>query len=253
MAAGGKVSSEPASSGAGVAGLQKHIDSIVDLHRAAQLNSVPALQRCTGANNPKQQVPSLDTVDRTGMTPLIVAARHNSINAAAWLIDHGANVNAAGFAGKTALMHAVQCGHLGVAELLISRNADVNCVDGQGLTPLMAASAAGSMQLIDLLATHGAQINVQSKTNSTALMMAVLSTQTAIVELIVTKLGAALTAQNSHGQTALHLAVRIECAALVDKLLRLGCDPNAVDGDGKRPVDLASNTIRQTVQWEAAQ
>lgn len=185
-------------------------------------------------------------------------------------IDHGANVNAAGFAGKTALMHAVQCGHLGVAELLISRNADVNCVDGQGLTPLMAASAAGSMQLIDLLATHGAQINVQSKTNSTALMMAVLSTQvqrartgidaenssgaqTAIVELIVTKLGAALTAQNSHGQTALHLAVRIECAALVDKLLRLGCDPNAVDGDGKRPVDLASNTIRQTVQWEAAQ
>ncbi len=56
-----------------------------------------------------------------GNTPLHGAALFGRAEMAAWLLDHGAKVNAADFRGKTPLEHAVERGHAAVADVLKSR------------------------------------------------------------------------------------------------------------------------------------
>jgi ankyrin repeat protein len=64
-------------------------------------------------------------------TPLIWAAARNRTEAAAWLLDHGANVNQKGTfgglthgQGVTALHMAAQSGHMPMVKLLVERGAD---------------------------------------------------------------------------------------------------------------------------------
>ncbi len=56
-----------------------------------------------------------------GNTPLHGAVLFGRAEMAAWLLDHGAKVNAADFRGKTPLEHAVERGHAAVADVLKSR------------------------------------------------------------------------------------------------------------------------------------
>jgi len=81
-------------------------------------------------------------------TPLIWAAACNRTEAAAWLLDHGADVNQkATFGGLThgqgvtALHMAAQSGHLPMAKLLIERGADRSIKDD-----LYHATAAGGAE-----------------------------------------------------------------------------------------------------------
>jgi ankyrin repeat protein len=69
-------------------------------------------------------------------TPLIWAAVRNRIETAAWLLDHGANINRkATFGGPThgqgvtALHMAAQSGHLAMVQLLIQKGADPEIKD----------------------------------------------------------------------------------------------------------------------------
>ncbi len=81
-------------------------------------------------------------------TPLIWAAACNRKEAAAWLMDHGANVNQKGTfggvthgQGVTALHMAAQSGHLPMVKLLIERGADRSIQDD-----LYHATAAGGAE-----------------------------------------------------------------------------------------------------------
>jgi ankyrin repeat protein len=69
-------------------------------------------------------------------TPLIWAAARNRIEAATWLLDHGANVNQKGTfgglthgQGVTALHMAAQSGHMPMVKLLVERGADRSIKD----------------------------------------------------------------------------------------------------------------------------
>jgi len=46
-----------------------------------------------------------------------------------FLLDNGADFNAAGFKGETSLMQACSAGHHQVATLLLNRGCNVNTVD----------------------------------------------------------------------------------------------------------------------------
>lgn len=69
-------------------------------------------------------------------TPLIWAASCNRTEAAAWLLNHGADVNHKGTFGGlthgqgiTALHIAAQSGHLPMVKLLVERGADLSIED----------------------------------------------------------------------------------------------------------------------------
>ena len=76
----------------------------------------------------------------------------------AFVIQQGADVNAANDAGTTPLHVAVSHGGLLVTKRLIALGADVNIVDGDGRTPLANAMANGSSNIVALLESYGARL-----------------------------------------------------------------------------------------------
>lgn len=94
-------------------------------------------------------------------TPLIWAAACNRTEAAAWLLDHGAEVNQrATFGGLThgqgitALHIAAQNGHMPMVKLLVARGADLAAEDDlYHSTPQGAAAYFGQVAVRDFLAS----------------------------------------------------------------------------------------------------
>lgn len=135
---------------------------------------------------------------RDATTPLMIASLHGNIDAAQFLIQNGADVNAQDNKGMTSLAFASLCSkkylHLmkrryhdmvdkshsmnvdgtinfpmyypayrdtyaDVAKLLVQNGADVNLGDAQSNTPLMYAAFSGNEKLVEFLISSGANVN----------------------------------------------------------------------------------------------
>jgi uncharacterized protein len=79
------------------------------------------------------------TLPRGGWTPLMYAARQNSLEAAQALADGHADLNATDPDGTTALMIAIINAHFDLANMLLEKGADPNVADETGMTALYAA------------------------------------------------------------------------------------------------------------------
>jgi ankyrin repeat protein len=86
---------------------------------------------------------------RGGWTPLMFAARQNSIAAARTLLDGGADVNLADPDGTTALVFAIYNAHYDLAAMLLEKGADPNIADRTGMAALYAAVDMNTMAPID--------------------------------------------------------------------------------------------------------
>src|SRR4030095_6751686 len=83
-----------------------------------------------------------------GMTPLMYAARENSIAAARALAAAGANLDGQDPDGVNALMLAVINGHYDMAALLLELGADPNVADSAGAAGPYAAGDINTLQII---------------------------------------------------------------------------------------------------------
>jgi ankyrin repeat protein len=159
-----------------------------------------------------------------GYTSLMAAAYSGDLEAAIWLVEHGADVNARTDAGCTALngaavsgnaaivkllldrganpnvryqepdsigdfqtplMNAAWHGHAECLKLLLERGADVNIHGGPfGRSPLLCAATTGSEETVRLLLARGAKVNAQDWKSDTALEWALLRGETSIVRLL---------------------------------------------------------------------
>jgi ankyrin repeat protein len=107
-----------------------------------------------------------------GRTRLMHAALEKDEARARFLLERGADANAADDGGETALMRACESDSLPVARLLVELGgADVNAADGTGYTALLFASDAG---IVRFLVARGADVNVIPGDfySQTALMLA---------------------------------------------------------------------------------
>jgi L-ascorbate metabolism protein UlaG (beta-lactamase superfamily) len=97
-----------------------------------------------------------DVAGDDGVTPLILTVREGHSEAAALLIDAGAEVNAAEKQrGWTALHLASACGYSDIAGRLMDAGADVDLKDNGGMTPVYFASKYGNRSSADCLKAHG--------------------------------------------------------------------------------------------------
>jgi ankyrin repeat protein len=134
----------------------------------------------------------------------------------------------------TPLFRAVQLNDVEVVQALLDKGADPN-INTMGYTPFGLVAGNGpngrgagqtvNPVIMDLLAKHGA--NVNARINGTLSFS------------FHTGYGNQNDGVNSkEGTTALHEAARTGQLDLVKHLLDLGADPNVLDGDGKKPVDV---------------
>src|SRR5437762_2374265 len=95
-------------------------------------------------------------VNQLGATPLHDAAWSGNRELAAYLIEHGANVQARhAEGGSTPLAFAVIKNDLAMVDLLLAHGADFKAADNYGATPLHLAADRGYRKLVDLLLEKG--------------------------------------------------------------------------------------------------
>lgn len=97
-------------------------------------------------------------VEQGGFTPLVFAARVGDRESARLLLAAGANVNDTTPVGSTALVVAAHSGHGALSEFLLDNGADPNAA-GAGYTALHAAVLRGDLDLVKALLAHGADPN----------------------------------------------------------------------------------------------
>ena len=93
-----------------------------------------------------------------GTTPLLFAARQGDVESARVLLAGGANVNDTAAAGTSALVVAVHSGHGALATYLLDEGADPNAADA-GYTALHAAVLRSDLETVRTLIAHGAEPN----------------------------------------------------------------------------------------------
>ncbi|HEY9110919.1 MAG TPA: ankyrin repeat domain-containing protein [Rhodanobacteraceae bacterium] len=124
------------------------------------------------------------------------------------LLKHRAHANAVDALGASALIHAARENHVAIARTLLDAGADAALADRYGTTPLMEAARAGATGIVSVLAQKNPDVHVADQ----------------------------------HGRTALTLACQSPRANAdcLRALLALGADPQRKGGDGRSAIDQAS-------------
>jgi ankyrin repeat protein len=152
------------------------------LDRGANVNArtkeVPPLRRWL------MPISDISWVDFTGQTPFLRAALSADLTVMRLLLEKGADVNIATFAGTTPMMAAAGVNWVGgqtysessqflqAVELCLEHGADVNAVNSMGVTAVIGAANRGSDDIIELLVKKGAKLDVKDKQGRTPLLWA---------------------------------------------------------------------------------
>jgi hypothetical protein len=109
-------------------------------------------------------------VNGPASSPLLLKFKYEGdAPAIEFLLDRGADVNAAAQGGKTALHVAAVNGRAEALKLLIERGADINAVGPEGRTALHLAASSGRVEAIKLLIEGGADLTVSDSNGDTPL------------------------------------------------------------------------------------
>src|SRR5205814_1526537 len=137
--------------------------------------------------------------------------------------------------GTTPLFRATQAGDMEVIQALLARGANPN-INAMGFTPFLLAAGlnpagrggggAPNPTLLDLMIQHGADVNAQ-----------VTGTRTYSMRISYHP------PPDQEGASALHEAVQAGRTDLVRYLLEKGANPEIVDGNGKKPIDLVGAAV----------
>ncbi|CAB4069338.1 NOTCH1 [Lepeophtheirus salmonis] len=128
-------------------------------------------------------------MDKSGESPLHLAARYARADAAKKLLDAGADANAEDFTGRsplhaaiaadaqgaydgtTPLILAARLAIEGMVEDLINAEADINASDDNGKTALHWASAVNNVEAVNVLLANGANRDAQDAKDETPLFL----------------------------------------------------------------------------------
>ncbi|XP_048474837.1 serine/threonine-protein phosphatase 6 regulatory ankyrin repeat subunit C-like, partial [Rhincodon typus] len=187
------------------------------LHLAAYNGQSEALKVLVGT------LVNLDVRDRTGRTPLYIAAQRGHADCVDVLIRHGASILLKEQLTKGTSLHvAAANGRTDCLHLMIDSVTDaevLNAVDAQGQTPLMLALTNGHLDCTQLLLEKGAPVDTADNRGRTALHRgAVLGCDDSVAALLHHR--ALVLCRDVEGQTPLHLAAACGHVGILGTLLQ---------------------------------
>lgn len=124
------------------------------------------------------------------------------------IIKNGGKVDKKDIAGQTPLMYAAEAGGLEMVKYLVEMGADVDAasgIKGRG-TPLIYAASTNQIEVVKYLLENNADINATTKSqNETALIWAVAAGSTTVVRILVER-GADQKITNKKGDNVIDIA-----------------------------------------------
>ncbi len=211
-----------------------------DWFRATRANDVGAMKRFVSGNFDS------NTRDEEENTALHIAAESGARDAADYLLNRAAPIDAPNAAGNTPLMLAVIAGHTEMVNWLLRQGADPRTKDQAGYSPLLLAvregragpaaelapyhrdgldaalllaAMLGQTEVIDTLTNYGASVYTRMEDGRTPLMLAAGNGHTDAVKLLI-DIGSSRFTTDSEGRTAAMIALdhgEDEIAALLSR------------------------------------
>ncbi len=131
------------------------IESGADVHARSRVRAVAT------ARSPRTgRAEGVSVIDEGGFTPLLFAARQGDLASARLLRAAGADVSDTAPAGTSVLVVAAHSGHGSLAAWLLDEGADANAA-AAGYAPLHAAILRSDANLVSALLAHGADPNAR--------------------------------------------------------------------------------------------
>jgi len=156
------------------------------------------------------------------------------------LIAQGANINTQmDKTGETPLHLAARYARADAAKKLLDAKADANAPDNTGRTPLHSSVAADAQGVFQILLRHRAtNLNAKTYDGTTPLILAArLAIEGMVEELIQAE--ADINASDDNGKSALHWAASVNNVDAVNTLLAHGANRDAQDTKDETPLFLA--------------
>jgi ankyrin repeat protein len=182
------------------------------------------------------------------ITPLMKACWDGELEIAKYLLDQGANINAADDQGATPLSNAISREHSEIVQFLVDRGVKVNIKDIREFTPTTQAAAAGNVEIIKILAKAGGDLTAETM-GLTPLMFAVSAGKEEMVRTLV-DLGAPVNQspkKTNVGSTALFYAVYGGKPDMVKLLIDLKANVNVRTKDGDTPLKAAQKGDQEEI------
>lgn len=157
---------------------------MAEIHRAAKSGDISRLKQIITSDPSQLEAHNWWNRD----TPLLSAMRANKPDAARFLIEQGANVNAMGRKGSTAL-HLLYWGPVDnpLIDVLLQHGGDINSRDRAKRTPLHMVALMGSDSLTERLIEAGADVNARMRDGATPLHYAALRGFASVVKTLLSR------------------------------------------------------------------
>jgi ankyrin repeat protein len=171
-------------------------------------------------------------------------SRPNFLETLRILLRHGAEIEAKEANGRTALHEAVKAGHCDAVDLLASHGADVNTEEVRGHRPLHTVSLYnGKLEMAKLLVRLGSDVAALSHDGRNPLWMSRSARDKRELTEFLLAQGAKFV-KDKIGNTPLHDAVGLRCAAVAELMLDHGADINASNKESVTPIHRAAEVDR---------
>ena len=186
-----------------------------------------------------------------GQTPLMIAAFVNAGEAAATLVEAGADIRAKDRWHATSLHWAASGNALETAEWLVEQGAEINAKDKWRDTPLHWAASGNALETAEWLVGRGADIRAEDMFGQTPLHDAARKNALETAEWLVGQ-GADIHAKDNAGKTPLHEAAFANALKTAEWLVGQGADINAKSMEGKTPLSYAAwGNALEAAEWLA--
>ncbi|MFN7094000.1 MAG: ankyrin repeat domain-containing protein, partial [Burkholderiales bacterium] len=206
-----------------------------ELQAAISLQDTPQIQQLlkTGKIDTK-------AYNEEGRTALHLAVLSNDLASVTALIKDGFNVSQGDKDGLTALHLAAQLGYVDIAEKLSQAQATaLEMQTKHKATALYLAVQHGQFEVVKLLVGYGANVNTPIHNSLFPLYIAIYNEHYAIASFLLSTSKVDPQAKVTDESTALHLAVQLDLADLVEQMFKLGFNIAAKRRDGMSPLHLA--------------
>lgn len=158
--------------------LVSNLNAQKDIFTVARTGTVEDLKEII-KSNPS----SINEVNESGFTPLILACYKSNNEVAKLLADSVTDLDVVTEMG-TALMAAVVKGNVVIGKYLLAKNVNPNLTDANGITALMYAVQFKNTELVKALLNYKADKTLLDKNGKTAFEYAVFSENEEIINLL---------------------------------------------------------------------